>query len=95
MGTSDVRPMNEAGSPFHALCPTSNNLKEPERVVDSIQRECFDQVIVCNERHVRRLLKEYVGDGHSARNHLSLNKDDRRRARQNPEEPGTSLRSLS
>jgi len=46
-----------------------------ERVIGSIRRECLDHVIVLNERHARRLLKEYVGYYHSARNHLSLNKD--------------------
>jgi transposase InsO family protein len=46
-----------------------------EPVVGSIRRECLDHVIVLNERHTRRLLKEYVGYYHRARNHLSLNKD--------------------
>ena len=46
-----------------------------ERLIGSIRRECLDHVIVLNERHVRRLLKDYVGYYHSARNHLSLNKD--------------------
>ena len=32
-----------------------------ERLVGSIRRECLDHTIVFNERHVRRLLKEYFG----------------------------------
>jgi len=60
-------------------CPTAprSPWQNPyaERVISSIRRECLDHVIVLNERHARRLLKEYVGYYHGARNHLSLNKD--------------------
>ena len=30
-----------------------------ERVTGSVRRECLDQVIVLNERHLRRLLGDY------------------------------------
>ncbi|MGB5468682.1 MAG: integrase core domain-containing protein [Sedimenticolaceae bacterium] len=30
-----------------------------ERVIDSIRRDYFDHVIVLNERHLRRILREY------------------------------------
>lgn len=46
-----------------------------ERVIGSIRRECLDHIIVLNERHLRRLLDEYLDDYHRSRTHLSLNKD--------------------
>ncbi|MCP3672103.1 MAG: transposase [Gammaproteobacteria bacterium] len=46
-----------------------------ERVIGSIRRECLDHVIVMNERHLRRILREYVDYYHTCRTHLSLNKD--------------------
>jgi hypothetical protein len=35
----------------------------------------LDHVIVLNERHLRRILREYFGYYHDCRTHLSLNKD--------------------
>jgi putative transposase len=46
-----------------------------ERVIGSIWRECLDYVIVCNERHLRRVLSAYVAYYHRTRTHLSLAKD--------------------
>ena len=46
-----------------------------ERVIGSIRRECLDHVIVLNEGHLRRLLKEYLSYYHRSRTHLSLAKD--------------------
>ena len=46
-----------------------------ERVIGSIRRECLDHVIVINERHLRRLLRAYVGYYHRSRTHLALAKD--------------------
>ena len=46
-----------------------------ERVIGSIRRECLDHVIVLDERHLRRILREYVDYYHSYRTHLSLEKD--------------------
>ncbi len=46
-----------------------------ERVTGSIRRECLDHVIVLDERHLRRILREYVDYYHSCRTHLSLEKD--------------------
>ena len=46
-----------------------------ERVVGSIRRECLDHVIVLNERHPTRILREYIDYYHSCRTHLSLEKD--------------------
>jgi transposase InsO family protein len=46
-----------------------------ERVIGSIRRECLDHAIVLNERHLRRLLKEYLAYYHGYRTHLGLGKD--------------------
>ena len=46
-----------------------------EQIIGSIRRECFDHVIVLNERHLRRMLKEYLSHYHDCRTHISLSKD--------------------
>ncbi|MDZ4697212.1 MAG: integrase core domain-containing protein [Deltaproteobacteria bacterium] len=46
-----------------------------ERVIGSIRRECLKHVIVLGERHLHRILREYVSYYHTARTHLSLGKD--------------------
>ena len=38
-------------------------------------RECLDLVIVLNEQHLRRILREYFSYYHTCRTHLSLHKD--------------------
>jgi putative transposase len=46
-----------------------------ERVIVSIRRECVVHVIIVNERHLRRVLKEYFRYYHESRTHLGLDKD--------------------
>src|SRR4051794_37572249 len=46
-----------------------------ERWVGSIRREFLDQVIPRNERHLRRLLRDYVSYHHEDRIHDALRKD--------------------
>ncbi len=46
-----------------------------ERVIGSIRRECLDHVVVLNEKHLRRILKEYFSYYHESRTHLGLEKD--------------------
>jgi putative transposase len=46
-----------------------------ERVIGSIRRECLDHIIVLNEKHLRRILKEYFSYYHESRTHLGLEKD--------------------
>jgi len=46
-----------------------------ERAIGTIRRECFDHVIVFSERHLRRVLKEYLAYYHGSRTHLGLEKD--------------------
>jgi transposase InsO family protein len=46
-----------------------------ERIIGSIRRECLDHVIVLGEKHLRRVLKEYLAYYHESRTHLGLEKD--------------------
>jgi len=46
-----------------------------ERLIGSIRRECLNQVLVINERHLRRILSRYLSYYHRARTHLALDKD--------------------
>jgi len=46
-----------------------------ERVIGTIRRDCLDHLIVMNERHLRRVLKEYLAYYHESRTHLGLEKD--------------------
>jgi putative transposase len=43
-----------------------------ERVIGSIRRECLDHLIVINETHLRRILREYLDYYHKSRPHQSL-----------------------
>ncbi len=46
-----------------------------ERVIGSVRRECLDHVIVFNESHLSRVLRQYLRYYHGSRTHLSLEKD--------------------
>jgi putative transposase len=46
-----------------------------ERVIGSIRRECLDHAIVFNERHLKRVLTEYMHYYNEYRTHLGLGKD--------------------
>ena len=45
-----------------------------ERWVSSCRRDLLDQVIILNERHMKRLMSEYVRYYHEDRTHLALDK---------------------
>ena len=46
-----------------------------ERWVESCRRDLLDHVIAVNERHLKRLLSEYVRYYHEDRTHLELSKE--------------------
>ncbi len=46
-----------------------------ERIIGTIRRECLDHVTVLSERHLRRVLQEYLAYYHGSRTHLGLEKD--------------------
>ena len=43
-----------------------------ERVIGSIRRECLDYMIILNENHLRRILRDYFDYYNNARTHQSL-----------------------
>lgn len=59
--------------PSAARCPWQNPYAE--RVIGSIRRELLDHVVVLNEAHARRLLREYQRYYNASRTHLSRGKD--------------------
>jgi len=46
-----------------------------ERLIGTIRRECLDQVIVLDERHLRTVLEDYFDYYHQSRPHRSLTQD--------------------
>ena len=47
-------------------------IRSVEPACGTIRRECLDHAIVLNERHCRRLLREYIDFYNAARPHQSL-----------------------
>jgi transposase InsO family protein len=72
-----IRSLDIEDVPTAPRSPWQNPIAE--RIIGTLRRECLNHVIVLNERHLRRLLKEYVDYYHWSRTHLSLGK--------NPPEP--------
>jgi transposase InsO family protein len=46
-----------------------------ERLIGSIRSECLDHLIVLNERHLKKILAEYLAYYHGSRTHLSLERN--------------------
>ena len=46
-----------------------------ERLIGSIRRECLDHIVVLNQPHLRKMLRNYVAYCHRSRTHLALEKD--------------------
>jgi len=61
--------------------PTRTSYRSPwqngvaERFVGTLRRELLDHMIVIDDRHLRRLLGEYIGYYLKDRTHLGLGKD--------------------
>ena len=64
-----------------------------ERVIGTLRRECFDHLIILNERHLLRILREYLGYYHRVRPHLSLEKDAPEHREVEPRWAGTIVSS--
>jgi hypothetical protein len=65
-----------------------------ERVIRSIRRECTDHIIALGERHLLRVLREYVEYYNKTRTHLSLDRnapEPRRVAQKGGEIVGTPV----
>ena len=78
-----VRSMNIEPIQTSYQSPWQNGVAE--RWVESCRRDLLDHVIVLNERHLKRLLSDYVSYYHEDRTHLGLAK----------ETPGGRVRSTS
>jgi len=59
-----------------------------ERFVGNCRRDLLDHVIVLNERHLKRLMTEYIRYYHDDRTHLSLSK---KTPYERPEATGTDV----
>ena len=46
-----------------------------EWLIGSVRRECIDHLIIWDEYHLHRILRNYLAYYHKVRIHLSLNKD--------------------
>lgn len=46
-----------------------------EHVIGPIGRDCLDHLIVPNEQHLKRILRNYFDYYHECRTHLSLDKN--------------------
>lgn len=57
-------------------------------MIGSIRRECLDHVIVVNENHLRKVLKEYFRYYSESRTHLGLGKDSPEPSEIEPPEMG-------
>jgi putative transposase len=62
-----------------------------ERLIGSIRRECLDQVVILNEQHLRRILRDYVTYYHESRTHQSLDDDCPEPRAVEPPEMGTVI----
>jgi putative transposase len=64
-----------------AMSPVRTSFESPwqngvaERWIESCRRDLLDHVIALNERHLKRLLSDYVRYYHEDRTHLGLNKE--------------------
>jgi transposase InsO family protein len=61
----------------HVLISARSPWQNPyvERVIGSIRRDCLDHTTIFNERHLRRVLKEYNRYYNESRTHLGLEED--------------------
>jgi putative transposase len=70
---SAVRDMGSQPTRTAFRSPWQNGVAE--RWVGSCRRDLLDHVIILNERHLKRLMSEYVRYYHEDRTHLGLAKD--------------------
>ncbi len=76
---------------FH--CPWQNGAVE--RFNGTLRRELLEHVIVLNEEHLRRLLKQYLTYYHEDRTHLALGKDTPKgRPEEIPPNPNSTVEAL-
>ena len=57
--------------PRHFAPPNANAYAE--RWVRTVREECLDHILIINETHLQRVLKEYIGYYETTRPHQGLN----------------------
>ena len=71
--THRIRAMGIRDHPTAPRSPWQNG--HVERLIGSIRRECLDHLVVFDEAHLRRVLKNYASYYNEVRTHLSLHKN--------------------
>jgi transposase InsO family protein len=71
--TSRVRAMGIRDRPISPRSPWRNGIAE--RLIDTLRRECLDQLVIFGEAHLRRILSAYAVYHNQTRTHLALQKD--------------------
>jgi transposase InsO family protein len=75
-GPAYIRRVRAMRIPDHPAAPRSPwQISHVERLIGSIRREALDHLIVFDEAHLRRVLKQYTSYYNQVRTHLSLEKD--------------------
>ena len=74
--TRRLRAMGIRDKPIATASPWQNGFAE--RLIGSLRRECLDHIIVLDEEHLRRILKNYAAYYNGVRTHRSLQKRMRR-----------------
>jgi transposase InsO family protein len=70
---SRVRAMGIRDRLISPQSPWQNGIAE--RLIGTLRRECLDQMVICGEAHLRRILSAYAEYYNQARTHLALQKD--------------------
>ena len=73
MSTLSFAPLNMSPVQTSFASPWQNGIAE--RWVGSCRRELLDHVIPLDERHLKRLLREYISYHHEDRTYLGLGKE--------------------
>ena len=71
--THRIRAMGIRDHPTAPRSPWQNG--HVERLIGFIRRECLDHLVVFDEAHLRRFLKNYASYYNQVRTHLSLDKN--------------------
>src|SRR3979490_700968 len=71
--TRRLRAMGIRDKPIAPASPRQNGFAE--RLIGSIRRECLDHIIVLDEVHLRRILKNYAAYYHGVKTHRPLNEE--------------------
>lgn len=68
-----VRTLGLDDRPTQIASPWQNG--HAERLIGSIRRECLDHLVILNEAHLARVLRDYAAYYNNDRTHLALSKD--------------------